>query len=300
MKSIPRFTVKAPAELMTFLLSVMPGKSRNNIKSLLTNKIVHVNGKPVSQYNHPLNAGDRVVVGFENEPQAIIDNNLKVLYEDRHIIVIDKPSGLLSIATDDEKQDTAYRRVSEYAKQQNEKAKIFILHRLDRDTSGVMMFAKSQEVQTKMQSNWDEVVTDRQYQALVEGHIFPSEGMLMHHLVEGPTGIVHVSNNPELGQEAITHYKTLKQNKQYSLLELKLDTGRKNQIRVQLKEAGVLIVGDKKYGSKANPIGRLGLHAHRLAFIHPVLGKEMVFNSPLPRKMALAAKNRESHGKQQA
>lgn len=293
MKSVPRFTVKTPAELMTFLLSVMPGKSRNNIKSLLTNKVVHVNGKQISQYNHQLKEGDKVTIGFENEPTAVIDNNLKVLFEDQSLIVIDKPSGLLSIATDDEKQDTAYRRVSEYAKQVNEKAKIFVLHRLDRDTSGVMMFAKNQEVQTKMQSNWDETVTDRQYLALIEGHINPPQGVLLSHLVEGPTGIVHVSTNPQIGQEAITHYSTVKSNDAYSLLELKLDTGRKNQIRVQLKDAGVIIVGDKKYGSKTNPLGRLGLHAHKLAFIHPVTGKEMVFLSPLPRRMSLVVKNRE-------
>ena len=293
MKLTPRFTVKAPAELMTFLLAVMPGKSRNNIKSLLTNKIVHVNGKQISQYNHLLKEGDRVTVGFEKVQEVIIDNNLKILYEDRFIIVIDKPSGLLSIATDDEKQDTAYRRVSQYAKETNEKAKIFVLHRLDRDTSGVMMFAKSQEVQSKMQSDWDNVVTDRQYQALIEGHIKPEQGVLLNHLVEGPTGIVHVSNNPQIGQEAITHYSTLKSNDKYSLLSLKLDTGRKNQIRVQLKDAGYAIAGDKKYGAATNPIGRLALHANKLAFIHPETGKEMSFLSPTPKRIVLLMKNRE-------
>ncbi len=291
MKAAPHYTIKSPSELMAFLTEVMPGKSRTSIKSLLSHS-VYVNGKAVSKYNYLLKVGDKVSIGNADKPDEVIASDLTILFEDASIIVIDKPSGLLSIATKDEKLDTAYRRVSDYVKNQNSKNRVFVLHRLDLETSGVMMFAKSAEIQSKMQRDWDNVVTDRQYLAVVEGKIDPSAGVLIHNLVEGPTGIVHVSHNPEVGQKAITHYATEKMNDDYSLLSLNLETGRKNQIRVQLKEVGFIIVGDKKYGSKFNPINRLALHAQKLSFIHPISGKELSFSSSIPKKMGFLVKIR--------
>lgn len=289
MMTINRFTVKQSSELLIFLSEVMPGKSRNSLKSLLSHKLVYVDGKMVTQFNHPLKPGQVVAIGEGKHNTASASHtDLKVLYEDNSIIVIDKPSGLLTIATDTEKHDTAYRRVSDYLKRSNPRAKIFILHRLDRDTSGVMIFARNQEVQNHMQKEWDHVVTDRQYQAIIEGRMNPSKGTLVHYLVEGKTGVVHVTQNVHQGQKAITHYETLQSAGLFSLVKLTLDTGRKNQIRVQLSDAGCPIAGDKKYGAKTNPAGRLALHATKLSFIHPVSKTEMTFHSALPKKMRLA------------
>lgn len=286
-----QFKVTRPAELMQFLITTMPDKSRNTIKSYLAHKMVMVNGRLISQFNHQLTPGDTLTIGKHDVKQVNQKEDIKVLFEDEHLIVIDKPSGLLSIATDSEKHDTAYRRVSEHVKKANAANRIYILHRLDRDTSGVMMFAKSTKIQTLMQSNWDEGVTKRQYQALVEGRVKAREGTLTHWLVEGKTGIVHVSPVVGRGQKAITHFELINSSLAYSLLNLTLETGRKNQIRVQLSDWGFPIAGDKKYGAQTNPIKRMALHAGNISFIHPITNQEMTFKSTMPSRFSSAIKH---------
>lgn len=290
-KSGPRpYSVRQPAELMTFLLEAMKGKSRTSIKGLLAHQMVTVNGRVVKQFNHQLATGDKVAIG-KTEAVAVKDKSqLEVLFEDAHVIVINKPSGLLTIATDDEKQQTAYRMVSDHLKQRDNKARVFVLHRLDRDTSGVMMFAKSQEVQNKMQANWGEEVVNRQYSAVVEGRMKAKEGVLDNLLVEASSGVVFVSKQAGSGKRAITRFTLAASNMAYSLLNLTLETGRKNQIRVQLAHIGFPVCGDKKYGAKTNPLKRLALHAGLLVFKHPVTGEEMKFTSPVPVKFKSLAK----------
>lgn len=269
----------------------MPDKSRNTVKSFLSHKMVLVNGKIITQFNHPLVIGDILTIGKHDAQLVKQDQDIKILFEDDHLIVIDKPAGLLTIATENEKHDTAYRRMSDHVKKANPSNRIFILHRLDRDTSGVMMFAKNAKIQSVLQSNWDEGVTKRQYQALVEGRIKNREGTLTSWLVEGKTGIVHVSPQPNKGQKAITHYQLINSSTTYSLLNLTLETGRKNQIRVQLSDWGFPIAGDKKYGAQTNPIKRMALHAGDLSFIHPVTQQEMTFKSIMPSRFATALKH---------
>ncbi|MCU0366865.1 MAG: RluA family pseudouridine synthase, partial [Bacteroidales bacterium] len=199
--------------LMTFLLQNLKQKSRDNIKSLLRNKRVLVNGQTVTQFNHPLKPGDGVKVRWEAAIEGSINRNMSILYEDDHLVVIDKHAGLLTIATDKEKDRTAYTMLSSHVKLQNPANRIFIVHRLDRDTSGVMMFAKSEKVQSIMQSEWKERVKERTYIAVVEGQVVEAEGKISSYIYESKSLVMHSSQNPEKGELAVTRFRTLKSNR---------------------------------------------------------------------------------------
>jgi RluA family pseudouridine synthase len=276
--------VKENTTLLPFLIENLRKMSRDNVKSLLRNKQVTVNGQPVTQFNHELRPSDKIVITGERLADGILLRNMKIVYEDEYIIVIDKNAGLLSMASDNEKYLTAYNILSNYVKLQKPSNKIFIVHRLDRDTSGLMMFARSEKVQSRLQKDWQNMVTARTYTALVEGEVTQTEGILKSYIFESKALMMHSTQNPDKGDLAITHFKTLKSNKDYSLLAVTIETGKKNQIRLHMQEMRHSIVGDKKYGATGNPIGRLGLHASVLAFIHPVTGKELRFESKVPAK----------------
>lgn len=276
-------SVSEPTELMAFLIAQLPHKNRNNIKSLLSNKQILVDGKVFTQFNHPLKPEQVVTVAANRAPQTSQYRGLTILFEDQSLIVINKQSGLLSMATNKERDRTAYGILSDYVKKENPKNKIFIIHRLDRETSGVMMFARSEKVQRLMQESWNATTKERTYVALVEGVPNPEQGRITSYLRESKALIVYSSQNPENGQLSITNYKVLKANNGYALLELELETGRKNQIRVHMQDIGHPVAGDAKYGATTNPIGRLGLHAEVLAFEHPITGQAMHFNAPVPK-----------------
>ncbi len=278
--------VAEPEELMKFLIDKLPNKSRNNIKSLLTHRQVLVDEQVVTQYNYPLQVGQKVIIDWVLVRDEKPGRGLRIIYEDKDIIIIDKPSGLLSIASDKEKQRTAYRQLTDYVRLNDVENRIFIVHRLDRETSGVMLFAKNEDIKRSLQDNWKETVVDRAYIAVVEGKIEKKEGKIKSWLQETKTRLVYSGSSPEDGQEAVTHYKVLEAGTRYSLLEIRLETGRKNQIRVHMKDIGHSIIGDKKYGAMTNPIGRLGLHAHILSFYHPVSGKLMRFETEVPKKFS--------------
>ncbi len=278
-----RLTVTEPEELMKFLIARLPDQGRNNIKSLLTHRQVQVEGQVVTQYNHPLQTGQEVLINWSLVRDDSGEKGLKILYEDAELIVLDKPAGLLSMASDKEKVYTAYHQLTDYVRRSNPENRIFIVHRLDRDTSGVMLFAKNEEVKRHLQDNWKDVVLDRAYVAVVEGKVEKQEGTIRSWLKETKTKLMYSSAVAGEGQEAVTHFRVLEAAPRYSLLELRLETGRKNQIRVHMKDMGHSIIGDKKYGSKVNPIGRLALHAHILAFYHPVTGEPMRFETEVPK-----------------
>lgn len=194
---------------------------------------------------------------------------ITILHEDKDLIVINKAAGLLSMAASRSKEWDAYRQLTDYVKKENRKNRIFIVHRLDRDTSGVMVYAKTETAKKKLQKNWQNLVTKRMYTALVEGNVTKTEGTISSWLKENQAMKVYSTSNKTEGKHAVTHYKKIGGNTSYSLLEVELDTGRKNQIRVHMQDIGHPIVGDKKYSSTKNPIRRLGLHATTLAFYHP-------------------------------
>lgn len=278
--------VSEPAELMSFLIEKLPHKARNNIKSLLTHRQVLVSGKVVSKYNHLLQPGQEVVVNWSLVRDDDQNQGLKIIYEDSEVIVIDKPAGLLSIASDREKHYTAYHLLTDYVQLIDSQNRIFIVHRLDRDTSGLMLFAKNEKIKHLLQDEWKDALVDRAYIAVVEGQVEKMTGTVKSWLKETKTKLMYSSTRIGDGLEAITHYKVLQATKRFSLLEIRLQTGRKNQIRVHMKDIGHSIIGDKKYGAITNPIGRLGLHAHILAFKHPLSGELLRFETEIPKKFA--------------
>lgn len=278
------FQVTEPEELMKFLVAQLPGQGRNNIKSLLANRQILVNQEIVTQYNHPLETGQQVSIEWEKVRKESQPQRLEILFEDPYLIVIVKEAGLLSIATAQEKEQTAYSILSDHIKKRDPKNRIFVVHRLDRDTSGVMLFAKSEHVKELLQKDWKEAVEERSYIAITEGQVNSQEGTITSWLKENKTFTMYSSPTSNGGQQAITHYRVLKKNKNFSMLEVNLETGRKNQIRVHMQDIGHSIIGDKKYGSTKNPLRRMGLHARVLAFRHPITGEEVRFETAIPKE----------------
>lgn len=279
-----QYTVDQPTELMEFLLLSMPNKGRNTIKGQLARGQILVNQKETTKYNHPLKSGDVVTVEWVKAKEEEKPIGLKIVFEDEDILVINKESGLLSIAGGEQKELTAHRQLMEYVRRSDPNNRIFIVHRLDRDTSGLMVFAKNEKAKLTLQNNWQEAVLERTYVALVEREVKKAEGTIVSWLTESKTLMMYSSPKPNGGQEAITHYKVIKAMKAYSLLEIHLETGRKNQIRVHMQDIGHPVVGDKKYGSTTNPLGRMGLHAQVLVFLHPTTGQPMNFKTDVPGK----------------
>ncbi|WP_246231550.1 RluA family pseudouridine synthase [Sporosarcina jiandibaonis] len=273
--------VKEQTELLKYLYEVLSNRSRNSVKGILSRGQVLVNGKVSTQFNDPLNPGDRVQIQERVATNEVKMTGVTILHEDNDLIVIEKEPGLLSIASADERHLTAYRQLTDYVRSINPKNRIFVVHRLDRDTSGVMVFAKNKEAQQTLQNTWQESARERAYIALVEGAV-KKDGTVTSWLTENKTFMVYSSPRPNDGKKAITHYKVLQSNRNFSLLQVNLDTGRKNQIRVHMQDIGHPVVGDKKYGSRNNSIGRLGLHANAIEIKHPSTGESMRFESKTP------------------
>lgn len=271
-----------PAGLLEFLFSVFPDSKRTTVKDYLKHHQVMVNGNVSTLFDSPVRSGDTVMVNTTREFQVFSHPRIQLVYEDDDIIVINKGYGLLSMGTDKVKDGTAYSILRDYLKRKDPRNKIFIVHRLDRDTTGLMMFAKNERAKETMQHNWNNMVLERRYVAVIEGALTPESGEIRSYLAENEAHEVYSTNNPDEGQLAVTYYKTLKTRAPYSMVELSLATGRKNQIRVHMKDAGHPIVGDRRYGAKPSPIHRLCLHARTLRFVHPVTRHDMNFSSPLP------------------
>ena len=207
---------------------------------------------------------------------------LDIIYEDKELIVINKPTKKLCVSTEKQKENTLYSEVSSYVKKQNPKNKIFIVHRLDRDTSGIVIFAKNENLKRKLQDNWDKIAIKREYVAIVDGTFKKKKDTLKDYLKESKTLQVYVTDDTKNGKLAITNYEVINENRVYSMLKINIHTGRKNQIRVQLSNINHPIVGDKKYKSRNNPLGRLALHATKLEIMHPMIKKVLVFESKVP------------------
>ncbi len=281
--SIKEFKVHESAELLSFLISKYPHLSRNAVKSLLSNHQVAVDGAPISQYNFKL-VKDDVVIVSKNRIAKRERKDLPIIYEDKELIVINKPSGLLSVASDNEKGRTAYRLVTDYIRQFDKHERIYVVHRLDEDTSGVLCFAKNEKIRDLLQKNWAEIVTKRGYYAIVEGVMEKEQDRFVDYLKENSLNLMYVSKTKSDAKKCITNYVLIKSNKNYSLLDIDIETGRKNQIRVQLGHRGHYVIGDDKYGEPSNPLNRLGLHSYCLSFIHPITKKTMKFVAPMPKE----------------
>ena len=277
-----KYIVKENEILIEFLKKMFSNLSKNSVKSLLHNEKVFVNGNMTTKYNYELNVGDVV------EIREKVAKNIDIIYEDKDIIVINKPSGLLTVATEKEKNKTAYHLVMEYLKKKNKNNRIFIIHRLDKDTSGIIMFAKNERAKHLYQDNWNDIVKKRCYYAVIDGKMENKEGTIKSYLKENGNMVYSVKDRS--GKLAVTEYKVLKERKNISLLDINLKTGRKNQIRVHMKENKTPILGDLKYGEKSKLINRLALHAYKLELVNPVTKKLLTFEINMPNEFKMLFK----------
>lgn len=268
--------ITSESELLSYLLNKFNNLSRNSVKNLLLKKQIVVNDRIVTKHNYLLKKGDKI--SFCGKKDTF---GLKIIYEDELFIVINKPHNLLTVATDKEKEKTAYVQVSNYLKQDNPKNKAYVLHRLDKETSGVLVFCKKEKVKDELQEDWNNVVTKREYIAIIEGALAKKEGTIKSYLKENKFKQVY-STNARDGKLAITDYKVIRENSKYSLVNINLKTGRKNQIRVHFQGLGHPLIGDKKYSSSLDPLHRLCLHASKIAFAYQ--NKEYIFQASEPNE----------------
>ena len=275
------FTVKEETELLSFLMNAMHGISRNRAKALLVNRLVLVDNIITTNALTRLHPGQTVLLDRSKQKMAFHSNDLGVVYEDPYLLVIDKRAGLLSMSNNT-RQQTAQIVLNRYLEKGGSRCTSHLVHRLDRDTSGLMIYAKDTLTQRRLIEEWQQLVTDRRYVALVSGEMQQEKGIIRSWLTEDKRFITHSSPVDNGGKYAVTHYRVLRKQNGYSLVELELETGRKNQIRVHLSDMGHPIVGDIKYGSNDESLRRLGLHAYILAFRHPVNGKYLRFETPIP------------------
>ncbi len=279
-----QFVVKQACTLFVFLQSRMTSLSRNNIKHLLSNKQVLLDGSPVSQFDFMLAKGDIVQISKQPVHKTVKEKKSdlpEIIYEDDEMVVINKPSGLLSISNEKEISKTAFRIMQDYVCLKNPKNRIYVVHRIDKETSGVLVFIKNEKLRNALQLHWNDYVKTRKYIAIVEGKMPESTGKIVTWLKKSETNLMYSSKSKQ-GQKSITNYKVIKDNGRFSMLEVDIDTGRKNQIRVHLKESGHTIVGDNKYGPALDPLNRLGLHAYILEFEHPFNHKIYSFKAKIP------------------
>ena len=293
------FRVEAAAELMPFLLSKLGGMTRTSVKQLLSQRRVTVNAGIQTRHDTPLKVGDVVQVLQGRGNVELRHPKLRIIYEDDALIVVEKKNGLLTVPYNPKSSEmTAYSILKEYVKKESKRNTVHVVHRLDRETSGVLVFAKSPELQEYMRTYWRQLVTKRTYVALVEGQFEQNEGTITTWLTEDPhTGMVYSSPKDDGGQKAVTHYKVLKstvmgeedQELAVSLVELNLETGRTNQIRVHMQSVGHPVIGDRKYGhgNEYSPVDRLCLHAKVLEFIHPMTEKKVRFEAAAPKEMMI-------------
>ena len=276
------FIVREECELMDFLMKAMDGISRTKVKKMLTYDLVNVNDRVVSQHDFQLKPNMRVAVKKSSEGNRFKNFWVKIVFEDDYILVVDKKPGILS-SSNNPKDESVKSILNYYLDKSHQHSNAHTVHRLDKFTSGLIIFAKSKKVALEFEDGWKERVYDRRYAALVHGELPKSQGTIASWLKDDSHYVTHSSQEDNGGKYAITHYKKLKSANGYSLVELQLETGRKNQIRVHLQDLGCPVVGDLKYGDGSDPIHRLGLHAYKLCFKHPVTGEDLRFESDIPK-----------------
>ncbi len=272
-----KLVVNKDSELLEYLYEHLD-MPKKRVKQYLVHGAVYVNEDRVTQYNYPLVAGMKIMIDTNSKNSRNLP--FSIIFEDDHLLVVNKPSGLLTIATEKEKERTLYHIVRDYVVSKNPHGRIFIVHRLDRDTSGIVLFAKDEKTKNQLQENWNDYVSLREYTAIVTGHPKEESGQIVQYLKETKTNLVYVSPRED-GKKAITNYSVLKTSDKYSMLKVTIETGRRNQIRVAFASKKMPILGDKKYGEKSK-VNRLYLHANRLKIYYPVIKKDILFETSIP------------------
>lgn len=275
------YIVDTPQPLLDFLFRSLPNTSRTRVKELLAHH-VYVDSRRISQFNFPLQSGMKVSIETTTAADWLRPRDLDILFEDHHLFVIDKHCGLLSSSTHPNDK-TVISVLNQYLDATHQRCHAHVVHRLDRDTSGLMLVAKSKEVARRFEEDWKGIVFDRRYVAVAWGHLEQEKGTIRTWLTDGEYCVLS-SPTDNGGKLAVTHYEVLRTSRRYSLLELRLDTGRRNQIRVHLRHLQHPVVHDPMYGYKddISPISRLALHASRLCFVHPITGRRHTFETPIP------------------
>ena len=273
-----KLIVKSEGELLDYLYNNLD-IPKKRIKQYLTHGSIYVNNSRVKKYNYKLFPGMNIVIDTDSKNKKTLP--FDIVFEDDNIIVVNKPSGLLTISTSKEKERTLFHIVREYLVSKDKNSRVFIVHRLDKDTSGIVILAKNEKIKKQLQDNWNEYVSLREYVAIVHGHLKKKNDRIVQMLSETKTNLVYVSKKDD-AKEAITNYKVIKENEDYSLVNINIETGRKNQIRVAFSSLGNPILGDKKYSNIKDNQNRLYLHANRLKIYYPIIKKDILFEVANP------------------
>lgn len=277
-----RYTVELPQELLAFLLENVKGQSRNKVKQTLQGRGIRVDGKTVTQFDFALEPGMRVDVSRTKRNNLLLRNRyVKLIYEDKWLVVVEKNVGILSMAAG-HKSLNVKAVLDDYFHKTRQACTAHVVHRLDRDTSGLLIYAKDMETEQMLERSWHETVYDRRYIAVLSGEMEQDEGTVSSWLKDNAAYYTYSSPVDNGGKYAVTHFFTLDRTTEHSLVEFKLETGRKNQIRVHAADLGHPVCGDTKYGNGDNPIGRLCLHAFLLCFVHPRTHEQLEFETPVP------------------
>lgn len=273
-------TVKENAPLLEYLINNV-SDSRSKLKATLQGRGIAVNGRMVTQFDYQLKAGDKIIISRHKKQNQFKSRYVKIVYEDRWLVVVEKNIGILSMAAGHSSLNVK-SVLDDYFLKSRQKCRAHVVHRLDRDTSGLMVYAKDIETEQILEHNWHQIVYDRRYVAVVSGEMEQNSGTIANWLKDNKAYITYSSPTDNGGKYAVTHFQVLNRTTEHSLVEYKLETGRKNQIRVHSADMGHPVCGDMKYGNGDDPLHRLCLHAYMLCFTHPVTGKPMEFSTPIP------------------
>ena len=280
-KQYSHYVVKEPSELLAWLMEKLHD-SRTKIKATLSGKGIKVNGKIVTQFDYPLVPGMKIAVSKTKQNNQFKNHYIKLVYEDRYLVVIEKKPGILSMAAGHSSLNVK-TVLDNYFKQTRQRCQAHVVHRLDRETSGLMIYAKDKQTELALEADWHNIVFDRRYVAVLSGEVVDNEGTIANWLKDNKAYVTYSSPVDNGGKYAVTHFHVLARTYEHSLVEFKLETGRKNQIRVHAADMGHPVCGDIKYGNGDDPLGRLCLHAFKLCFYHPINHRPMEFETELPQ-----------------
>ena len=283
------YTVEEDAQLLDWLIANLKGLSRNKVKDTLHGRGIKVNGKIVTQFDYPLTRGMKISVSKSKKNDTFKSRYVNLVYEDPYLVVIEKKPGILSMAAG-HKSLNVKTVLDDYFRQTKQRCTAHVVHRLDRDTSGLMVYAKDMQTEQTLEHEWHNIVYDRRYVAVVSGEMEEDEGTIANWLKDNKAYVTYSSPVDNGGKYAVTHFHVLDRTTEHSLVEYKLETGRNNQIRVHSADMNHPVCGDVKYGNGDDPIHRLCLHAYMLHFFHPVTRARMEFETPIPSQFRMLFK----------